>query len=140
MRTSADRLRKYIRAEREKRGWTQGDLADAAGVARNTVAHLERGGLLREGKEAAIEEALNWTLGSIDAIRNDQEPTPRRQPQATDPEEQRIADMLTDLDERDQQILIDLWRAARDRRESRKTRDQSATGLDTNGRREVGHG
>ncbi|MGW1682468.1 helix-turn-helix domain-containing protein [Saccharopolyspora sp. NPDC002376] len=86
MRKSADQVRRFIRAERERRGWSQGDLAEAAGVARNTVASLERGLALREGKEAAIERALGWRLGSIDTLRNGGEPTPAEAQPSPPPE------------------------------------------------------
>lgn len=76
MRTPAERVRKYIRARREQLKWSQTDLArEAGGISRTTVKSLEDGSALREGKEAAIETALGWQIGSIDAIRQGGEPT-----------------------------------------------------------------
>jgi transcriptional regulator with XRE-family HTH domain len=66
---SADHLRRFLRAERKRRGWTQADLARRANVAKNTVAALEKGMALREGNEGAIEEALELPLGTIEDVR-----------------------------------------------------------------------
>lgn len=62
-------VRRQVRAEREKRGWSQSDLATAAGVSRGTVANLERGVHLTEGKEAKIEAAFGKAVGWLDDIR-----------------------------------------------------------------------
>jgi transcriptional regulator with XRE-family HTH domain len=62
-------LRRFLRAERKRRGWTQADLGRVAGVSKNTVASLENGMALREGNEGAIEEALGLPLGTMDRIR-----------------------------------------------------------------------
>lgn len=58
-----------MRAEREQRGWTQADLAKAAGVSRGTIANLERGMHLTEGKEAKVEAALGKPVGWLDDLR-----------------------------------------------------------------------
>lgn len=76
MRTPAERVRKYVRAAREARKWSQYDLArEAGGISRTTVKALEDGAVLREGKESAIEDALGWRIGSLDQIREGGEPT-----------------------------------------------------------------
>lgn len=62
-------VRRQVRAEREKRGWSQMDLATNAGVSRGTIANLERGMHLTEGKEAKIEAALGKPVGWLDDIR-----------------------------------------------------------------------
>lgn len=62
-------VRRQVRAERERRGWSQSDLATAAGVSRGTIANLERGMHLTEGKEAKIESALGKHVGWLDDIR-----------------------------------------------------------------------
>lgn len=87
-------VRRYVRAERERRGWSQGDLARAAGgISRTTVADLESGRRLREGKEAAIEAALGWPLGTLDSIRAGGAP-----PAATDePEQPQIDDATYEM-------------------------------------------
>lgn len=54
-----------IRTAREARGWTQKDLAEAAGVAPNTVGSIERGERSQAGKLTAVRNALN--LDSIAA-------------------------------------------------------------------------
>jgi transcriptional regulator with XRE-family HTH domain len=65
----AERVRRFLRAQRKTHGWSQTDLAAKASVARNTVAALERGMALREGNEGAIEEALGLPLGAIEDVR-----------------------------------------------------------------------
>lgn len=62
-------VRRHVRAERERRDWTQSDLATAAGVSRGTVANLERGIRLTEGKESKIETALGKPVGWLDGLR-----------------------------------------------------------------------
>lgn len=62
-------VRRHVRAERERRDWTQSDLATAAGVSRGTVANLERGIRLTEGKESKIETALGKPVGWLDSLR-----------------------------------------------------------------------
>lgn len=63
-------VRRHVRAERERRGWTQTDLAVAAGVSRGSVANLEGGTRLTEGKESKIEAALGKPVGWLDSLRN----------------------------------------------------------------------
>lgn len=63
-------VRRQVRAERERRGWSQTDLATAAGVSRGSVANLEGGGRLTEGKESKIESALEKPLGWLDGLRS----------------------------------------------------------------------
>jgi transcriptional regulator with XRE-family HTH domain len=63
-------VRRQVRAERESRGWSQSDLARAAGVSRGTIANLERGMRLTEGKEAKIETALGKSVGWLDDLRS----------------------------------------------------------------------
>lgn len=40
---NGDDLRVDVRAAREARGWTQGELASRAGVSRQTINYLEQG-------------------------------------------------------------------------------------------------
>src|SRR5690606_2513139 len=74
MDTPAERGRRYVRAQREQKKWSETQLATAAGVSRSTIQRLEAGRVLREGKEAAIELALGWEIGDIDRIRQGGEP------------------------------------------------------------------
>lgn len=68
-------VRKYLRLERQRRGWNQMDLAKAAGIkSRTTIRKLEDGLRLSEGIEGAVEEAVGWEVGSLDAIRADGRP------------------------------------------------------------------
>lgn len=67
-------VRRYVRAERELRGWNQIDLAEEAGVGRGTIQRLEDGVRLSEGKESRIESAFGWAIGSLDVIRDGGEP------------------------------------------------------------------
>lgn len=68
--------REELGQQQRGKGWSQTDLAKAAGVVRSTVQLLEDGKAIRLGKEGAIERALGWTLGSIDLIRTGDEPIP----------------------------------------------------------------
>lgn len=67
-------VRRHVRAAREEHGWSQIGLARAARVSRGTVQNLENGLRLSEGKESRIEKALGWKIGSLDRIRNGDEP------------------------------------------------------------------
>jgi transcriptional regulator with XRE-family HTH domain len=68
-------VRKYVRRERLRRGWSQTDLARAAGIkSKTTVVTLEGGRRISEGYEGAIEEAFGWQIGSLDRIRSGGEP------------------------------------------------------------------
>lgn len=62
-------VRRQVRAERERRHWTQADLAVAAGVSRGTIANLEKGLHLTEGKESKVEAALGKPVGWLDDLR-----------------------------------------------------------------------
>lgn len=63
-------VRRQVRAERERHGWSQTDLAKAAGVSRGSIANLEGGSRLTEGKESKIEAALDKPLGWLDSLRS----------------------------------------------------------------------
>jgi transcriptional regulator with XRE-family HTH domain len=122
MRTPASRVRRYIRAERQRRGWSQADLASAAGIkSRTTIQNLENGSELREGLEAAVEEALGWKVGSIDALREGGEPIRLRQ--ASNSDEPDLRDdverqlwAVKDLTEDERWQYIDQHRARKRRR------------------------
>lgn len=47
-----------VRAARAEYGWTQQDLAASAGVTRNTIATMERGGSVRWSTRLAVVRAL----------------------------------------------------------------------------------
>jgi transcriptional regulator with XRE-family HTH domain len=67
-----------LRRLRRLRGWTQGELAEAAGVGRATITRLERG--LREprpGTMARIARALGVEIRQIDEFREDRPQEPQ---------------------------------------------------------------
>lgn len=74
MGNAGQEVRRHVRAAREECGWSQIGLARAARVSRGTVQNLENGLRLSEGKESKIEKALGWKIGSLDRIRNGDEP------------------------------------------------------------------
>ncbi len=62
---------------------TQRELAEAAGVALNTAAMLERGHTFpRRSNAHKLEKALNWPTGTLAALRRG-EPVPGAQPSPT---------------------------------------------------------
>lgn len=52
-----------IRAARTARGWSQTDLAEAAGVSRPTVARIERGDDMNTATLASVCAVLGLELG-----------------------------------------------------------------------------
>lgn len=61
--TEADRVAfgAAVRAERERRGWTQDELAAAAGLSKRTIIRIEAGGAVRMPLVYdALESALGW--------------------------------------------------------------------------------
>lgn len=80
---SRKQARLALQARRSELGFTsQEALAGAADVGLSTVARLERGQRLSAVKEAAVERALQWEYGSIDALFRGEEPTPLQEPAA----------------------------------------------------------
>jgi DNA-binding XRE family transcriptional regulator len=64
---------------------TQRELAEAAGVALNTAAQLERGRTFpRRSNAHKLEQALKWPTGTLTALRRG-EPVPGGQPPSTAP-------------------------------------------------------
>src|SRR5258705_3515389 len=62
---------------------TQRELAEAAGVALNTAAQLERGRTFpRRSNAHKLEQALKWPTGTLAALRRG-EPVPGGQPPST---------------------------------------------------------
>lgn len=94
MSNGGQNVRRHVRAAREDREWSQYDLAQAARVSRGTVQNLENGLRLSEGKEAKIEKALGWKIGTLDRIRNGEEP-----------EEGTSSETITPRDDFEQQVL-----------------------------------
>lgn len=101
-------VRKYIRTERQRRGWNQADLARAAGIkSKTTIVDLEAGRRLSEGYEGAVERALGWRIGSLDMIREGGEPIYAEQPRRyADTERQEIWDELGDYFPDDERAAI----------------------------------
>ena len=66
---------------------TQSDVAELAGVTVRTIGKLERSEAtkVKALTAAGIERALQWTPGSLDAIKNGGEPTELHQPPETAP-------------------------------------------------------
>ncbi|MCP3758175.1 helix-turn-helix domain-containing protein [Streptomyces sp. TBY4] len=60
------RLAEAIRAARKVRGWTQSDLAEAAGIGFSSLQRLESGKPFTRmpPSVAPVERALGWTVGS----------------------------------------------------------------------------
>ncbi|MGH3095311.1 MAG: helix-turn-helix transcriptional regulator [Streptosporangiales bacterium] len=54
---------------------SQQDVANRAGVSLSTVSRLERGVRVAAKQERAVEDALGWGPGSIEAIHDGREPT-----------------------------------------------------------------
>ncbi|MFD8919426.1 helix-turn-helix transcriptional regulator [Streptomyces sp. NPDC059569] len=61
-------LGRAVKEARTRRGMTQNQLSDAAGVSRATLQNLERGGHIRQLNLAKIETLLGWAQGSGQAI------------------------------------------------------------------------
>src|SRR5256885_1724353 len=55
-----------IRAARERRGWSQEALAEAAGVSQSTIDKIERGLTKRSRFLHAIANVLNLNLDEVD--------------------------------------------------------------------------
>jgi transcriptional regulator with XRE-family HTH domain len=67
-----------LRTLRRRRGWTQQQLAEAAGVAKITVARLEAGAQeARPGTMAQIARALGVRIVDVDEFKDQEEPRPR---------------------------------------------------------------
>lgn len=72
------RLGDAVRTARKEKGWSQVQLAEAAGVSEATVQNLESG-KSRKGMPSSlprVERALGWMPGSGDDILMGGEPTP----------------------------------------------------------------
>lgn len=97
-----------IKRARERRRWTQQELADRLGVDRKTVDNWENGRTTPRSSLGALEEVLgNLTDG-------DDEATPY--PDPADPVEVALWG-LTRFSERDRRVFIDAVRKASPRRE-----------------------
>lgn len=64
------RLAEAIRAARKARGWTQSDLAEAAGIGFSSLQRLESGKPFTRmpPSVAPVERALGWTVGSAELV------------------------------------------------------------------------
>jgi transcriptional regulator with XRE-family HTH domain len=81
-----ERLAEAVRSRRYRLGMSQQAVADAASVSLRSIGNLERGeGVPQLGKRLAIETALRWAPGSIEAVMRGEDPTElsleTRQPQ-----------------------------------------------------------
>lgn len=67
---AAQRIARYVAGELVKRGWTQAELAQAAGVNKNTITSFMRGeASIRTMKK--VEAALGMTRGTLAAAGED---------------------------------------------------------------------
>jgi hypothetical protein len=79
--TFSNALDRHMNGRRKKLGLRWVDVAQRGGITTQTLRELRAG--IREPREltkAAIERALEWAAGSIDAIRDGDEPTEVPQP------------------------------------------------------------
>lgn len=75
MGTPTNPVGRYLSTARQRRGWTQTDLAKHAGIkSRTTIQTLENGGSIRPGLEGSVERVLGWPLGTLDEIRKGARP------------------------------------------------------------------
>ncbi len=67
-----------LRTLRRRRGWTQAQLAHAAGVGVATIARLEAGEAeARPSTMSRIVQALGVRITDVDEFRDDESPQPR---------------------------------------------------------------
>jgi transcriptional regulator with XRE-family HTH domain len=109
-------LADHIRAERNRRGWTQDDLARAAGISSTkTVWDLETGRSRRRipGSAQSVEKAFGWPAGTARRIVFEQDaPGPTvDEPAPIDEEYARPLDqyrrlVLNLVDDRDEQLRL----------------------------------
>lgn len=72
---------RHLATARKHRGWSQADLARAAGIkSRTTIQTLENGRAISVGYEGAVEVALGWELGTIGRIRRGERPAEEPDP------------------------------------------------------------
>lgn len=109
---------RQVIAARTRRGWTQKDLAREAGVGRSSVQTLERGLSLSVSKESRIEEALGWKLGSLDRIRNGEEPLLRDAYDIPEdmPQDEWERGLVRDFPHMSRERRIELFRMHRERK------------------------
>lgn len=86
MTLSWERLSKAVRTARRARGWTQHDLAVAAGIGFSTVQRLESGESYtrRPMSLDRVERALDWASGSVDIILTGGDPLPIKSAEDTE--------------------------------------------------------
>jgi len=76
--TPAQRLGRYVRTRRRELKMTQADVQEAGGPSTATLRMIEGGkhSDFRDGTGAALESAIKWASGSIDATLAGAQPTP----------------------------------------------------------------
>ncbi|MBN9739527.1 hypothetical protein DMP23_46680 [Amycolatopsis sp. A1MSW2902] len=70
----------WIDKRRSQLGLTLVELADAAGMSRETIRAAAAGRRLRPTNKRLLEDALRWEPGSVDAIKRGNEPTSIAEP------------------------------------------------------------
>lgn len=78
------RLGKAVRARRDELRWSQSEAAWHAGVSDQTWLTVEKGGVTSKRTLTAVERALSWPFGSVDAILEGREPPPAPPPGGAD--------------------------------------------------------
>lgn len=123
--TSRHNVRRYLRAARNQKDWTQAQLASAAEISRNTVVAVEGGTTASVDSETSIEVALGLPIGSIDRVRHgmtaplpdgtpfqpiiqpDTKPEPVREPTLRERKQQlvaRLGELIAEIQEIEREI------------------------------------
>lgn len=116
------RLAQHVVSRRRELGYLrQIDLAKASTLGMRTLGSIETGERTQYNRStlAALEQGLQWEPGSIDAVLDGDEPTPREDQSPADNVAQ-FDDTPPGLSEREEKI----WAALRDAGETRERRWQ----------------
>lgn len=96
-----------IRAERQRRGWAQEDLARRAGVSRTTVSELEGGHSRATTRLLDIAKALNVTPQWLETGKGPKEPVPA--PENTYISAESLEDLARKLVDKGNDDIAKLW-------------------------------
>lgn len=116
-----------IRATRKRRGWTQEELAEAAGVGRSTIIRWEKGETRPEPQQLrAVANVLGIPLEEAYAATGWWPPEPGDTPSRT--LEERKAALLELIDPEDREMLQDLFELIEIRKARRRGNPERSTG------------